>query len=143
MKQIKNFLLIILSFIISSGCADKFDITQFNKYSDDVNISGDTLYIYFDDVNISGDTLYIQTGQPWGGFNNPQAILIGIEPFIYVCDTDNNRIVMINIAGEIQGSLSIKRPVAISQDYKLNLIVCAEFDTSNVTYSAVYKIDLH
>ncbi|OGU38460.1 MAG: hypothetical protein A2058_15070 [Ignavibacteria bacterium GWA2_36_19] len=129
MNQIKNFLLIILSFIISSGCADKFDITQFNKYSDD--------------VNISGDTLYIQTGQPWGGFNNPQAILIGIEPFIYVCDTDNNRIVMINIAGEIQGSLSIKRPVAISQDYKLNLIVCAEFDTSNVTYSAVYKIDLH
>ncbi|HAB54341.1 MAG TPA: hypothetical protein DCE80_19535, partial [Ignavibacteriales bacterium] len=108
MNQIKNFLLIILSFIISSGCADKFDITQFNKYSDD--------------VNISGDTLYIQTGQPWGGFNNPQAILIGIEPFIYVCDTDNNRIVMINIAGEIQGSLSIKRPVAISQDYKLNLI---------------------
>ncbi len=110
------------------SCSDKFDINQFSKYSKD--------------VNIGGDTVYIKTGEPWGGFNNPQAIFMGREPFIYVCDTDNNRIVMMDITGAVHGVLPIKRPIAISQDYKLNLIICAEFDTANVTYSAIYKVDL-
>lgn len=123
----KNLFLIFFSAIIIAGCADKFDINQFSEYSGDVNL---------------GDTLYIPTGNAWGGFNNPQAMLMGKEPFIYVCDTDNNRIVMLDLAGIYHGSLSIKRPVAISQDYRLNLIVCAEFDTANATYSAIYKIDL-
>ena len=124
----KKSFLIFLSAIIIAGCADKFDINQFSEYSNN--------------INIGGDTLYIPTGLPWSGFNNPQAMLMGKEPFIYVCDTDNDRIVMLDVAGIVHGSLSIKKPIAISQDYKLNLIVCAEFDTANVTYSAVYKIDL-
>lgn len=124
----KNFFLIFFSAIIIAGCSDKFDINQFSEYSNN--------------VNLGGDTLYIQTGLPWGGFNNPQAILMGKEPFIYVCDTDNDRVVMLDLAGIVHGSLSIKKPVAISQDYMLNLIVCADFDTANVTYSAIYKIDL-
>ncbi|OGU84259.1 MAG: hypothetical protein A2W11_15095 [Ignavibacteria bacterium RBG_16_35_7] len=128
MKQIKNFFFIIFSLIILVGCSDKFDINQFSKYSKD--------------VNIVGDTVYIKTGEPWGGFNNPQAILMGREPFLYVCDTDNNRIVMLDITGKVHGYLPIKRPVAIAQDHKLNLFICAEFDTANVTYSAAYKIDL-
>jgi hypothetical protein len=128
MKQAKKIFIIIFSIITLAGCSDKFDINQFDKYSKN--------------VNIGGDTLYIKTGEPWGGFNNPQAVLMGREPFLYVCDTDNNRIVMLDITGAIKGILPVKRPVAISQDYKLNLIVCADFDTANVTYSAVYKVDL-
>ncbi len=127
-NYIKNFVLIFLSVIVIESCSDKFDINQFNENSGN--------------INISGDTLYIQTGKPWEGFNNPQAILMGREPFVYVCDTDNDRIVMLNLAGNILGSLSIKKPIAISQDYKLNLIVCAEFDTAGIDYSAVYKINL-
>ncbi len=124
----KNFFLIFFSIVIIAGCSDKFDINEFSEYSNN--------------VNIGGDTLYIQTGTAWGGFNNPQAMLMGKEPFIYICDTDNNRIVMLDLAGIYHGSLTIKRPVAISQDNRLNLIVCAEFDTANATYSAIYKIDL-
>ena len=50
---------------------------------------------------------------------------------------------MLNFAGQRLGTRSIKHPVAIAQDYRLNLIVCAQFDDSTgITLSAVYKIDL-
>lgn len=128
LNLMKKLFSVFLIAIIIAGCSDKFDINQFSAYNNN--------------VNIGGDTLYIQTGEPLKGFNNPQAMLMGKEPFIYVCDTDNNRIVMIDIAGIVHGCLPIKRPIAIAQDYRLNLIVCADFDTANVTYSAIYKIDL-
>ncbi|AFH49350.1 Hypothetical protein IALB_1642 [Ignavibacterium album JCM 16511] len=92
--------------------------------------------------NITGDTVYVQLNPPWEGFNNPQDIYIGNEPFIYVADTDNDRIVMMNLAGTILGSRTIKKPVALAQDYQLNLIVCSEFDTLGSTFGAVYKINL-
>lgn len=127
MKKIKFFLVItlLIKFIILS-CADKFEFPT---------ISGDL-------GNIRGDTVYVQLNPPWLGFNNPQDIYIGNEPFIYVADTDNNRIVMMNLAGTVLGTREIKRPIAISQDYQLNLIVCAEFDTLGQSFSAVYKINL-
>jgi hypothetical protein len=93
-------------------------------------------------LTIDIDPAYVHLSPDWSGFNNPQAILVGKEPFIYVCDTDNDRIVMLNIAGTILGTLSIKKPTAIAQDYKLNLLVCAQIDINGKSYSAVYKIDL-
>jgi hypothetical protein len=128
--MIKKFLIsAILIIPVLFGCSDKFDI----------NLLGDT----HGAGNPGGDTVYVHVNPDWGGFNNPQAILIGQEPFIYVCDTDNDRIVMLNTAGAVLGTLSVKKPVAIAQDYRLNLIVCAQFDTLNTSFSAVYKIDLY
>lgn len=96
-----------------------------------------------------GDTVYIQQNPEWTGFNKPQAILIGKEPLVYVADTDNNRIVMMDIGGNVIGySKYIKRPIGLAQDNRLRLIVCAEFDTLlsghsvPTTFGAVYKIDL-
>jgi hypothetical protein len=130
MKKLLILLPLIIIFI--SGCKqDKLDLTEFKT-------SGTTN---------TGDTLYIRLGGEWGGFNNPSALLIGHEPFIYVCDKDNNQIVMLNTAGSVLGKLAIKQPVAIAQDFRDNLIVCGEFDTliagSTVTFSAVYKIDMY
>jgi len=123
-------LLIFIAFFLS--CADKFDINDID--------TGDG------NVNVGGDTVYVQLNPEWGGFNRPQDVMVGREPFIYVADTDNNKIVMMNLDGEILGTRSIKRPIALAQDYKLNLIVCAQFDTlvngQNRTFSAVYKLDL-
>ena len=128
-KHIKCIFLIIP---IVFGCGDKLDINQFSSNSKN--------------VNTAGDTVYVQLSPSWEGFSNPQAIIVGKEPFIYVCDTDNNRIVMLNTAGTVLGTKSIKQPIAIAQDYRLNLIVCAQFDTliggAVNTFSAVYKIDL-
>ncbi|MGE5400797.1 MAG: hypothetical protein ACM3S2_10360 [Ignavibacteriales bacterium] len=93
-----------------------------------------------------GDTLYIKQNQDWTGFNKPMDIIVGHEPFIYVADTYNNRVVMLNLNGDILGSKTIMHPVALAQDYQDNLIVCASFDTtiqgSPSTVSAVYKINL-
>jgi len=53
---------------------------------------------------------------------------------------------MLNLAGQFLSSRSVKHPVAITQDYRLNLIVAAEFDTTvggtTQTFSAVFKYDL-
>lgn len=87
------------------------------------------------------DTTYIQQYPNWDdaagyNFSYPTDILLGNEPFIYVTDSANNRIVMMDLAGNIIGnSQSIPGPVAISQDGRLNLIVV------NNT-NKIYKIDL-
>ena len=129
MKKI-YFVQIFLVLLVLLGCDDKFQIPTM-----DVKQPG----------NI-GDTVYIRQKPDWTGFNQPEDIIVGREPFIYVADTYNDRIVMLNVAGQFLGEKKIKRPVALAQDYRLNLLVCAQFDTTinNVatTYSAVYKIDL-
>jgi hypothetical protein len=132
MKKSLYFLLALIPLL--TGCGDKFDTNLLSTAKGP--------------ANSTGDTLYIAVNPAWEGFNNPQAMLMGHEPFLYVCDTDNDRIVMFDIAGNRLGELHIKKPIAITQDMRLNLIVCAEFDTvitgssAATTYSAVYKIDL-
>jgi hypothetical protein len=114
------------------GCGDKFDIAQLNSGSGS--------------ANIGGDTVYIPINPAWTGFNKPEDIIVGREPFIFVADTYNDRVVMMNLNGDILGTRNIKRPVALAEDYKLNLIVCAELDTvvkgQTQTFGAVYKINL-
>jgi hypothetical protein len=130
-KDIEVVLLFIL-IVFFTNCAEKFDLTGID--------TGDG------NVNIGGDTVYVQLNPVWEGFSRPQDIMVGREPFIYVADTDNDRIVMLNLNGDVLGSRAINRPVALAQDYRLNLIVCAQFDTVvggvSQTFSAVYKIDL-
>jgi len=96
-----------------------------------------------------GDTVYIPQNPEWTGFNKPQAIIIGKEPLVYVADTENNRIVVMDLGGNVIGySAYIKRPIGLAQDNRLRLIVCAEFDTVlaghsvPTTFGAIYKIDL-
>lgn len=129
-SSIKYYIILLLPLLMS--CADKFDINQFQ--SDNNN------------ANIGGDTVYVQLSPTWVGFNKPQDIYVGREPFLYIADTDNDRIVMMNLAGQVLSTRSIKKPTSIAQDYKLNLIVCAEFDTlvgsETKTFSAVYKLNL-
>ncbi len=118
--------------LILVSCDTGFDIDQFKTLDSN--------------ANIGGDTVYIQLNPAWEGFNNPQDLIVGREPFIYVADTDNDRIVMMNLDGQVLGSRSVKRPVAIAQDFRFNLIVCAELDTTvngvTQSYSAVFKYDL-
>ena len=101
------------------------------------------------DVNTSlGDTVYVQQYPIWTGFNEPEDVIVGNEPFVYVADYGNNRVVMLELTGRVVGySTYIKHPIAIAQDKRLQLIVCAEFDTllpgnAATTFGAVYRIDL-
>jgi hypothetical protein len=102
------------------------------------------------DINTRiGDTVYIQQNPQWTGFNHPQAVIVGNEPFVYVADTDNDRIVMLDLIGRVIGySQKIKHPVSLTQDKRLQLMVCAQFDTllpgrsTPTTFGAVYRLDL-
>ncbi len=126
-RIVQIFILFTVSIFIYS-CIEKFDLTEIDLNDDNVNIGGDTVFVMLNPV--------------WDGFNKPQDIMIGREPFIYVADTENDRIVLLNLDGQILSQRSIKKPVALAQDYRLNLIVCAQFDTLNTSFSAVYKFDL-
>lgn len=126
-----NKLYITLFIIISfTGCADKINRPTTSEGN----------------ANIGGDTVFVQLSPVWDGFNKPKDMIIGREPFLYVADTENDRIVMMNLDGAILGTRSITKPIALAQDHRLNLIVSAKFDTivggQTRTYNAVYKIDL-
>ena len=130
MKRYLPFIyFIILVLPLLTGCGDKFDVSQLTSNSGN--------------ANIAGDTVYIPINPAWTGFNKPEDIIVGREPFIFVADTYNDRVVMMNLNGDILGVRHIKRPVALAEDYKLNLIVCAELDTTvngqTQTFGAVYK----
>lgn len=125
-NYLKYFALLLL-LISATACNEKFDINQFNTD---------------DEGNISGDTIFVKLNPEWNGFNHPEDVIVGREPLIYVADTDNDRIVMMNLDGQILGTRIIKHPTAIAQDYKLNLLVCGQVEISNQVFSAVYKIDL-
>ena len=118
--------------VVLSSCTNKFDLNQVDVGDENTNIGGDTVFVMLNPV--------------WEGYNKPQDIMVGREPFIYVADTENDRIVMLNLAGQILGTRSIKHPVALAQDHRLNLIVVAQFDTSvggsTQTFSAAFKLDL-
>ncbi len=132
MKKLFPFIGFLFLISLQFGCGDKFDIGELTSTSGN--------------ANITGDTVYIQLNPAWTGFNNPQDMIIGREPFIYVADTYNDRIVMMNMNGNVLGSRSIRRPVALAQDYELNIIVCCELDTvvngETKTFGAVYKLNM-
>lgn len=127
-----KFLSYIFLALFLVGCGEKLDLTEFTSRAR----QGTT----------STDTAYVLINPPWTGFNNPTDIMVGREPFIYIADTDNNRIVVLNLAGQFLGSINVKHPVAIAQDYRLNLFICADFDTTingvTKTFGALYKVDL-
>jgi hypothetical protein len=87
------------------------------------------------------DTTYLQLSPVWDNasgydFNQPTDILVGREPLIYVADTGNDRIVMMDIAGNVIGmSKPIANPVAIAQDSKLNLLIVSDSNR-------IFRIDL-
>ncbi|MBK7867338.1 MAG: hypothetical protein IPJ75_10320 [Ignavibacteriales bacterium] len=129
----KKFIsLSILALIAFSGCGEKFDLSVFD--------SGKT------GGNVTGDTVYIKLSPDWSGFNSPTDIIIGKDYFIYVTDTGNDRLLMLNQNGDQLSSKTLPKPLKVEQDYQLNLIVIGKFDTvlNGVprTMDAVYKIDM-
>ncbi len=79
---------------------------------------------------------YVLFGTIDRGFSNPGDVYIGADNFLYVADTDNDRIVMMDVGGQVQGISSfIPKPEAITQNDSLQLLVVGKTNK-------VYKIDL-
>ncbi len=88
-----------------------------------------------------GQEVYVSINPPFDAangynFNQPGDIYLGADNFLYICDTGNDRIVMMDVGGVVQGvSQPIPHPEAISQNDSLQLLIV------NRT-NAVFKIDL-
>ncbi|MEO6694646.1 MAG: hypothetical protein ABIY50_12755 [Ignavibacteria bacterium] len=125
-----SFIAIITSVVISS-CTDKTDLSQFPI----TNNGGQ--------VNVS-ETLYVQQSPTWNQFNQPSAVLVGREPLVYVADTKNNRVVQMDLSGLEIGSIDIKNPIALAQDYNFDLLVIGDsvLNITNDTISILYRIKL-
>ena len=102
-------------FLFFSACGDKF-----NAPEQDIDSGGTTAV---------DDTTYIQLRPIWdraGGYDflEPHDILVGRETLVYVADTGNNRITMLDLAGNVLGhSARIDSPVAVAQDPRLRLLI--------------------
>lgn len=75
------------------------------------------------------DTVYLPVRPVWTEadgipFNHPAGIGVGYDRTLYICDTDNDRIVRLNTDGSFIESFDIAHPVAVAQDRGFNL-VCA------------------
>ncbi len=125
---------IILFFAILltlSSCTDKTDLSQFPITN---NGGGTTV----------SDTVYVQQSPVWTGFNQPEAILLGREPLVYVADTKNNQVVQLDLSGVEIGRRSIKNPTSIAQDYNFDLLVIGDsvLTITNDTVSVLYRFKL-
>lgn len=128
----KYFLIIIPVLLISIySCTKKLDLSEFPISN---NGGGTTV----------NETLYVQQYPAWEQFNQPEAVLVGREPLVYVADTKNNRVVQMDLSGMEIGSISVYNPRALAQDYNFDLLVIGDsvLTLTNDTVSVLYRIKL-
>jgi len=121
-------IVILASIVILSACESRFPLSSLPD-----PLSGVTVE----------DTTYLEITPAFEGIGTPGALLIGNDQLMYVADTENNRIIMMNIAGNILGTRPITQPTSISQDMRLDLLVGGSVVTaSKDTVGALFRIKL-
>ncbi len=128
MKKSCITIFLILFGLTFNSCGDKTDLSQFP-------INGGS------DPNI-GDVVYVQQSPTWNQFNGPAAVYLGKEPLVYVADTKNDRVVQLDLSGSEIGSISVKNPVAIAQDYNFDLLIIADSLAGSDTINVLYRLNL-
>ena len=89
------------------------------------------------------DTAYVAIDPPFGGFSQPEGMLLGRDQLLYVADTRANRIVMLNRAGGVLSIRTMLHPVSLSQDTRLDLLVGGELLAANGdTVGAIFRLHL-
>lgn len=128
----KSFILIFLLLATLYGCGDKLDLSQFP-----ITNNGGV-------INVN-DTSYVHQTPDWVGFNSPQDIIIGNDQIIYVCDTKNNSVVQLDVAGDRLSTRLFGTnifPKKISQDYNFDLLVLSDSVTSLDTITVLHRLKL-
>ena len=127
----KTILLLALS-IILFGCSKQQSLQE---------ILGENRII----IPNTTDTTYVEINPAWQGFNNPTAILAGNDGFLYVADTDNNKVVQMTESGVILETRGIINPIALAQDLRLDLLVSGLIYSTviNDSIPAIFRIHLY
>ena len=120
---------LVTAFILGSGCTDRASIDEF--------VALENTYYKV------GDTTYVEIYPPYqSGFNGPTAILYGYDQLLYVADTRNNRVVMMDAAGGYLGACHIDQPISLAQDYRLDLLVGGIMMKNGNQVGAIFRIHL-
>ena len=124
----KRDFILIASVVFAWACGgEKFPLPQQPDDADGTVVASDTTYLQLQPV------WEAETGY---NLNQPQDILLGREPLIYIADTGNDRILMLDLAGNILGqSQPVDNPIALTQDSKLNLLIVTDSNK-------IYRINL-
>ncbi len=118
----------LVALLLAGGCDSKFSLDTL----------ADARGSY-----VVGDTSYIEIFPPFQGFDGPKDLLIGNDQLMYVADTRNNRIVMMNLAGTIIGQRPILQPMALGQDQRLDLLVSGVVvEASGDSIGAIFRLRL-
>ena len=128
---------LVMPFVISCVEKNEQSITSF------IEEAGVNLYEKKGEI---GDTLFVLQTPIWGPnpstpmfdyqFSQPADVYVGREPLVYIADTGNDRIVMLDTFGNIKGVLEgILNPVDMIQDPRLRLYIVNETST-------IYFVDL-
>ncbi|MCH8286019.1 hypothetical protein IIB79_05750, partial [candidate division KSB1 bacterium] len=136
---IKSLTFSLLIVMLTFACVDKNE-QSFTSFIEDsgVDITGN--------IGVIGDTLFLLQTPIWGPnpsrprfdypFNQPGDVYVGNEPLVYIADTGNDRIFMLDTFGNIKGILEgIPNPVDMVQDSRLRLFIVNETST-------IYFVDL-
>ncbi len=116
----------MMSILFTAGCQDKFDLATLPQQ-----------------VDILVDTAYVELEPPFGGFTQPEDLMIGNDQLLYVADTKGDRVVMLNRAGQVLSTRRMQRPIALAQDSRLDLLVGGEITlSSGDTAGAVFRLHL-
>ena len=116
-------------FIVGSGCTDRASINEFTALEN-------TYYTV-------GDTSYVEIYPPYQlGFNGPTAVLYGNDQLLYVADTRNNRIVMMDAAGGVLGACQIDQPISLAQDFRLDLLIGGTVMKNGNPVGAIFRLHL-
>jgi hypothetical protein len=80
------------------------------------------------------DTVYLPITPVWSAadgkpYARPNGIAVGYDRTLYISDTDNDRIVRLDLAGNFIESFSVPHPVAVAQDRSFNLVCVGRSDT--------------
>lgn len=124
-RSISYLLFFSLLFV---GCAEKFSLDE---------LAGARSAV------VSSDTAYVEIVPPFEGFNEPNAVLIGNDYMLYVADTKNNRVVLMDISGAVLSSRNILQPISIAQDQRLDLLIGGlVVEPNGDTVCAVFRLKL-
>jgi len=110
---VRFFVLMVSAGALAFSCIGK------TEYPTDLPVS--------DGSEKPNDTTYIVVQPLWteaGGkaFNHPHGVTFGYDRSVYICDTDNDRVVRLGVTGEFIEEYAVPHPVQITQDRQLNLL---------------------
>ena len=127
-RMMQTLLISFLTALLLSGCShDKLELPVIPPGDEQFKGLDDAEYVLLSPI------LDASNGY---SFRQPSDVFFGADNFLYVADTGNDRIVMLDAGGAVQGiSGYLPHPEAITQNDSLQLLIV---NNSNV----VYRIDL-